>query len=239
MNANKKLNNKLNNRGLSLVELIVAISIGVIVSGSIAALMTFAIRMYRNESANVSAQYELQTNVNQIVDTIMGANCYVIKSADSPSPAGRLTDYAAFGSFDGSSFSGVVFVPGPEDPADSDRFNIYMDRGTWPGTSAYAAVITHVGTINASIGAVPNPYFLGEGSTLFCVEPKILTESPKTYVNITSDGYRNPLSVEVELYFQKDATGKVVDKHVKDEVLIRNKVSADIYINGTPYSLKD
>ena len=59
MNSKNELNYKLNDKGLSLVELIVAISIGVIVSASIAALLTFSIRMYRNESVNTSMQYEL------------------------------------------------------------------------------------------------------------------------------------------------------------------------------------
>lgn len=237
MPVNKNPDVKHNNKGLSLVELIVAISIGVIVSGSIAALMTYSIRMYRNESANASAQYELQTNVNQIMDTIMGANCYVIQSAVSPSPAGRLTDYAAFGRYDGTDFDGVLFVAGSEDPSSPGRFNIYMDRGKWAGDNARAAVLAQVGVINAAMSTNPNPYLLGEGSTQFRIEPKILTASPKTYVNITAAGYKNPLSVEVELNFQKDATGKVVNRHVKDEALIRNRISTDIYIDGTPYKL--
>jgi len=245
----------INNKGLSLVELIVAISIGTIVSGAIAALMTFAIRMYRNESVNVSAQYELQTNVNQIMDTIMGANCFVIQSvsAESPSPeseeeseseseasvspAGRVTRYAAFGKFDGSTFDGVVFVSGTENPAGSGRFNIYMDRGVWSGSDAKTAVAEPVEYITNAMSTTPNQYLLGEGSTLFRIEPKILTESPKTYVNITPEGYKNPLSIEVELNFQKDAQGKVVDKHVKDEALIRNRISTPIYIEGDTYTL--
>lgn len=241
MSTREYIELKHNNKGLSLVELIVAISVGVIVSGAIAALMTFAIRMYRNESANLSAQYELQTNVNQIMDSIMGANCYVIQKVNTPSATApnRLTEYAAFGKFNGSDFDGVIFVAGEEKPTGSGRFNIYMDRGKWSGANASEAVSKHFNddmkptftTDNA------NPYLLGEGSTQFRIEPKILTESPKTYVNITAAGYKNPLSVEVELNFQKDATGKVVNRHVKDEALIRNKISTDIYIDGTSYKL--
>lgn len=233
----------MNNKGLSLVELIVAISLGVIVSVAIAGLMSFAIKMYRDGSANVSAQYELQTNVNQIMDTIMGANCIVIQKVDSPTPAGRLTHYAAFGKYDvsGHVFEGVVFVAGSESPASSGRFNIYMDRGTWNEPSsgtAKAIVEKRVGVIETAMGTTPNQYLLGEGSTQFRVEPKILSESPaKTYVNITANGYKNPLAVEVELNFQKDATGRVVNKHVNDEALIRNRISVPIYIDGIEYKL--
>lgn len=227
---------KLNNKGLSLVELLVAISVGVIVSGAIAALMLFAIRMYRNESANLSAQYELQTNVNQIMDTIMGANCYVIQSKEPGSVLISDTHYAAFGKYNTSGFEGVIFVAGAENPIGSGRFNIYMGRDTWSGGTLLAAVQAGVSAIEADMGS-NSQYLLGEGSSQFRIEPKVLTVSPKTYFNITSEGYKNPLSVEVELNFQKDATGKVVDKHVKDEALIRNKISTDIYIDGTKYSL--
>lgn len=237
MNTREYIELKHNNKGLSLVELIVAISVGVIVSGAIAALMTFAIRMYRNESANLSAQYELQTNVNQIMDTIMGANTYVIRSKEGDSALLCDTHYAAFGKYNGTDFEGVIFVAGPENPAGTGRFNVYMDRGKWPGGTALAAVSAQVLVIEADMGSTHSQYLLGEGSTQFRIEPKILTESPKTYVNITADGYKNPLSVEVELNFQKDATGKVVNRHVKDEALIRNKISTDIYIDGTSYKL--
>lgn len=237
MNTREYIELKHNNKGLSLVELIVAISVGVIVASAIAALMTFAIRMYRNESANLSAQYELQTNVNQIMDTIMGANTYVIQSKEAGSTLLCDTHYAAFGKYNGTDFEGVIFVAGPENPAGTGRFNIYMDRDKWTGSTALAAVSSQVSVIEADMTSAHSRYLLGEGSTQFRIEPKILTESPKTYVNITAAGYKNPLSVEVELNFQKDATGKVVNRHVKDEALIRNKISTDIYIDGTSYKL--
>lgn len=248
---------KVNNKGLSLVELIVAISIGAIVSGTIAALMTFAIRAYRDESAKVSAQYELQTNVNMIMDTIMGANCIVIQKANTVSPSGRLTEYAAFGKFTSTThtpeggapsktyeFDGVVFVAGSEYPASSGRFNIYMDRGKWSYSGKETAKdiiekkVTDMKTDIAAHPVTDNPYLLGEGSTRFRIEPKVLSETPsKTYVNIGSGKYKNPLSIEVELRFEKDATGKVVNRQVKDEALVRNKITVPIYIDGSEYTL--
>lgn len=246
--------NKLNDKGLSLVELIIAVSIGVIVSGSIAALISFAIRMYRDESANLSAQYELQTNVNQIMDTIMGANTYVIQNAatttiSSTDIGGTLkaeTHYAAFGSFASNKFTGVIFVAGPEkiDSEGNGRgiFEVYMDRGEWTGvTGSTASDIIKTAATNIAKAANHTPYLLGDDATTFRIEPKKKTpdDASNPYVNISSDShmYFNPLSVEVELSFQKDATGKVVNKHVKDEAYIRNKVSMPIYINGTEYTL--
>ena len=249
---------KLNNKGLSLLELIIAVSIGVIVSGAVTALISFAIRTYRDQNANLNTQYELQTNANQIMDTIMSAECYVIKSVPKPvspatyDPPGRFTEYAAFGKYNATDnkFTGVVFVAGPEYPADSDRFNIYMDSGTWDGDDAEKAVSTHVGIITASIPTptppatpTPNRYLLGEGATVFRIEPKIQKEEggTKIYVNISSSSertYVNPLSVEVEMNFQRDATGRKIDKHIKDEALLRNRISTSIYIDGLEYKTK-
>lgn len=234
------------NRGLSLVELIIAISIGVIISGAVAALITFAVRTYHDGNANIAAQYELQSNINQITDTIMGANCVVIQGKEAGSTLLCDTHYAAFGKYSGGNFEGVVFVAGPEYPTGSGRFNIYMDRGTWAGSTAALAVSGQVTTIEGampdpdpSVTNPPNQYLLGEGATQFRIELKRKSPADATYpfVNVDANGYSNPLSVEVELNFQKDAAGKVVNKHVKDEALIRNKLSSDIYIDGYKYSL--
>lgn len=222
-----------NNKGLSLVELIIAISIGVIISGAIAAIMSFAIKAYRDSNANVAAQYELQTNINQMMDTIMGANCIIIQSKEADSSLLSDTHYAAFGKFDGSSFDGTVFVAGNEFPGGSGRFNIYMTRGTWTGSTALAAITDTtngpVKTIEEKMSTEPNPYLLGEGATQF----KITMNS-----GLESDGYTNPLSVRLELKFEKDATGHKIEKRVEDIALIRNKISTDIYIDGTAHSLK-
>lgn len=240
----KRSNNvQLNNKGLSLVELIIAISIGAIISGTIAALMTFAVRMYRNESANVSTQYELQTNVNQLVDTIKSANCFVIQQNDGTDPDLKSdTYYAAFGSFSGGNFTGVVFIAGAESPSASGKFNIYMDRGTWAGATAVAAVDAHVTAIEGDLDDddASKEYLLGMGATQFRIEPvkeKTPVDASYPYVNISSEGYVNPLSIEVELSFEANAIGRKYNKHVKDEAMIRNRVSTPVYIDGDGFEL--
>ena len=132
---------KLNNRGLSLVELIVAISMGVIVSAAIAALIIFSIRMYTNESTNTAMQYELQSNINMMMDEIMGASALAVKQnspavalTDPPAaaPGTPYTQYAMFGDPNADvggekGFSGVIFVAKAESGV-TDRFNIYMKK---------------------------------------------------------------------------------------------------------------
>lgn len=178
MVSNKCL--KMNNRGLSLVELIVAISIGVIIAGSITALMSFAIRVFRNESVNASTQYELQTNINMLMDVIMQSSAVVVvqngggeseeeeSEGDEPEGEGHLsvraqTKYAMFGNPNASiivedvakkGFKGVIFVPSNSDG--DGRFKIYMKE--------VEAEITETSTLDSIASDQYTDYF-GEFET--------------------------------------------------------------------------
>lgn len=220
---------KQNNKGYSLVELIVAVAVGMILSGSIAGLLAFAVRQYRNESMNVSTQYEIQTNVNQITDAIVSSQGMVIGQNAAGSPA--YTDYAAFGDFiqqaDGTVvFDGVVFVAGA--PDSNNRFNIYMDRVSGQsGATSAAAVSATVSNIKSHMSDDPNPYLLGKEASEFKIVPndKIIDD-----VNCT---YNNPIVVDVSLAFEKDGSNKVIRKEVTDEAYMRNTVKVDVYVGQT------
>ena len=235
------MNSKLNNKGLSLVELIVAISIGVIVSGSIAALITFSIRTYRNESVNTSLQYELQSNLNMMMDEIMGASVFVIKQ-NSPAPA--ITDppadapgvpytkYALFGNIytpSGSSdkkIKGVIFVS-DDTPVDG-KFKIYMDR--FVDLPAPSDLKSFADTKSSISG---DQYLLGENLTQFVIQPTSGLSASAPYE------YTNPINVRVKLSFERNGWGsKIIKKHVDDEAYLRNKVTDTIYVDDNPYSLK-
>ncbi len=241
MNSKNELNYKLNDKGLSLVELIVAISIGVIVSASIAALLTFSIRMYRNESVNTSMQYELQTNLNMMMDEIMGASTMVVEQntgvalTDTGKP---YTKFAMFGKVTGSStkkFTGVIFV---SSPADSDnKFKIYMNRikdKDFTGTIR-AFAISEYSAVSGTFATNPNPYLLGENATQFIIQPDPNAHS----FDATEKTYTNPIEVKVELQFKRNGWGtKKYSKHVDDITYLRNKVTDSIYIDGVPYDFK-
>ena len=214
------MNSKLNNRGLSLVELIVALSIGTVVAGSIAALMTFAIRQYRNESVNTEMQYELQSNINMIMDEIMGAqSVIVVQNSPTSVSAGNLlyTKYALFGKFSTSgtkyNFSGVIFASSSK--GSDDKFKIFMDRISGAeGSSPIDIAQKCYGAISAG----GTKYLLGENATRFMIMPNSLDEINHTYTN--------PISIKVELQFEKNGWGgRNYSKHVSDIVYLRNKVS--------------
>ena len=211
---------KQDNNGLSLVELIVAISIGVIVSGSIAALLTFSIRTYRNESVNTSLQYELQSNINMMMDEIMGAqSIVVVQNATSDVTSGNLlyTKYALFGKFvdleTKYKFSGVIFAS--SEKGSDGKYKIYMNRFTdVEGDSPLKIAISCYNTV-ASGGT---QFLLGENATQFVIEPISLDDIKKEY--------NNPISVKVELQFEKNGWGsREYKKHVSDVTYLRNKVT--------------
>lgn len=227
---------KLNNNGLSLVELIVAISMGVIISGAIAALITFAIRMYRNESVNTEMQYELQSNLNMMMDEIMGASVFVIKQnggvtittpPDEP-PKTPYTKYALFGNIytpSGSTdkkIKGVIFVSSDPVAGDED-FKVYMDRfdeafpGSYTDLKGFAAA-------KAGISGVQ--YLLGENVTQFVIRPQGGLTGAAPYE------YTNPIDVGVKLSFAKKGWGeKKYQKHVDDVAYLRNRVTDSIYVD--------
>ena len=251
---------KLNNKGLSLVELIVAFSMAAIVAASISALIIFAIRMYKNEGANTELQYELQTNINMMMDEIMSSSALVVEQnsgidiahvntkTDVQSP---YTKYALFGNptakitppgggaeFVG--FKGAIFVSSA--PDSEGKFKVYMNRiaeAITPGTSlkdfAAAKAAATTGT----------EYLLGENLTQFVIEPDPEHRCLDAVTDPANPVYKNPIEVKVELRFNGKGWGtKEYNKHVDDVTYMRNKVTTSIYVKGasdsafTEYKLK-
>ncbi len=234
---------KLNNKGLSLVELIVAISMGVIVSAGIAALITFSIKMYHNESVNTTMQYELQSNINMMMDEIMGASVMVVQQSSEsvtitdPPAAGAgkaYTDYAMFGKLykpagaTDQKFKGVIFVSSA--PTDGN-FKVYMDRIDEACPGSYTDITAFAAAKSAISG---DRYLLGENLTQFVIIP-----DPNGRFDTSKNTYTNPIEVRVKLQFEKDGWGtKKYSKHVDDITYLRNKVAEPIYINGTEFKVK-
>ncbi len=235
---------KLNNRGLSLVELIIAFSMGVVIAGSIAALITFAIRAYQNEGVNTEMQYELQTNINMITDEIMGASAFAVVQnsgaviTDEGSP---YTNYALFGNPHADitvggahkkGFKGVIFA---SSSAVSGKFKLYMNRlekeiPTGTTLQAFAA---------SEAGILSDQYLLGENLTQFVIEadPNHSSFDETDPAKMT---YTNPIEVRVVLTFEKNGWGptKKYNKHVDDISYMRNKAMDTIYVTGTDGVLK-
>ena len=89
-------------RGLSLVELLVAITIGAIVSVSIGSLLVFSLRMYGKQTVDVEMQHEMQTTSNFVIDSIMESDSFIVsKSKDTQNQ--ERSDVVVLGKFEYSS----------------------------------------------------------------------------------------------------------------------------------------
>ena len=233
---------KLNNKGLSLVELIIAISIGVIVSGSIAALITFSIRMYQNESVNTAMQYELQSNINMMMDEIMGSSVFVVEqnpSADVTAGNVLYTKYAMFGNQSSTGFKGVIFVSRSSRVTDG-TFKVYMKKVDKTGTDLKTIAADEYTAVSGTFAADPSPYLLGEYVTQFVIEPDPQHVSFDDITDPANPTYKNPIEVKVELKFEKNGWGsKKYEKHVDDITYLRNKVMNTVYVKDSTGTLRE
>lgn len=236
-----------NNKGFSLVELIVAVSVGTIMAGSVAALIIFSLRMYRNESVRTNLQYELQTNVDQVMDSVISSSWIYIKD---DATAG-ITDSASFGNYveivaaDDSvsrKYTGEVFVCTKEDPT-STYYCLYMDRVEYAIDDSLAenaiddfikgSIETTVNTIKSATGNAKKIYLLGENVKKFdlAIADGCLVDS---------DHYTNPMAINVELTFaDKSWNGEPIEKHVEDVAYLRNYVGRKIYVDGAEYIINE
>lgn len=75
---------KPDNKGFSLIELIIAISISVVVLGILASFLWQSTNYYRRSSEEISLQMEAQTILNQLKDLIVEADCLVFDDTVEP-----------------------------------------------------------------------------------------------------------------------------------------------------------
>ena len=231
---------KENNEGVSLVELLVAIAVGAIVSASIAGLIVITTRMYSNESTNIAGQHELQTTLNQTVDSAESAQWFTLSQEMNGSDVVN-TKYAAFGKLKGAAgalkFEGEIFT---DNYTGSGKFNVYMNRysdlAVGSETNADSAISGAADTIRGK-----EQYLLGEGATKYVVA---LDTSANRFTTFASavDGYNgcyeNPLAVKVSIEFTKKSMTGEVTKHVEDMVSFRNRIDKTLFVNSKKYYLK-
>ena len=221
------------NKGLTLVELLVTLAVSAVLAAAVSLMIGYSVNTYQNENVNISVQSELQTNVNQIMDAIMSSSGAVIQKKDATT-----TDYAGFGQFketykangdlDHVDFTGTVFFSGSSG-------EIYLGRGTGTGGTAKVAVEAVVDPLKTAVAADGRPYLLGQNAQTFWIS--IDTSTASKCIDSTTSTYKNPLTVNVQLEFKKNGAGKVFEKKVTDNATMRNKVTADIYIDGVRYKL--
>ena len=219
------------NKGFSLVELLVGIAISAIVAGSIGYLLTTSLRMFGNETTDVSQQQELQTTLNTIIDYAMESQTVVLKNTSGK------TDYLALGTVDDANSKNLkeaeIFFT-------DDNNRLYMCKT--PINDYEKEYATSPKNLDERVkeirdNALGNPdslakYLLAENVTGFYAELNgtRTTESGRYYTN--------PLSLDLTLQFSKKGASKIIDKKVSDKAVFRNTLSTKIFVNNLDYSFK-
>ena len=214
------------NRGLSLVELLVAIAITAVITGTITYLLRTSLNFFGNETTNVALQQELQLTLNQVMDYAMESQEVVISGDDTA------TNYVAFGK--------IVPKVSDTDTAQldaqiiwKDGSNLYLMKDMVDDIEKEAEDGTLPATIGGKITAVAstkNNYLLAEYVSAFKVSANgLVTESSE---------YKNPLSLDINIEFNKSGSTKDVHKNVNDKAVLRNRIKLPIFVNGVKYKLK-
>lgn len=181
-------NSYMNNKGLSLVELLVALAVSSIVLAGLSFLMINVMKLYARTNANVELQNEAQTAMNLVLDNIMDASglCMVepvsVPVANDPANQpvcillGNLkVNGADFGS---AEFTGDAVVWDP-DPLVQEMYLLTYEEGN-PGifnTSGAAseseAALLAIGKIQQEVLDLPMEdrleYLLARNVTVFDV----------------------------------------------------------------------
>ena len=224
------------NKGFSLVELLVAITISAIVAGGIGYLLTTSLRMYNKDTVDVTLQQELQITLNQIVDYAMESETIVADFDDT------YPNYLALGTFESVSGTGVL---------DKTKLNaqiiwqdgnkLYIKKATIadfclsadPENAHYREIDkSKIESFILSKDASSDANLLAQYVTAFKVTGiGGIVEVKDESGNVTGHAYENPLSIILELEFKKSVATADRNKKVEDTVSLRNKVTNDIYVN--------
>ena len=229
------------NKGFSLVELLVAITISAIVAGGIGYLLTTSLRMYNKDTVDVTLQQELQIALNQIVDYAMESETIVADFDGNP------PEYLALGTFESASGTGVL----DKTKLDAqiiwqDGNKLYLKKTTVddfclssnPADADYRKIDkSKIESLIPSAGTSSDANLLAQYVTEFKVTGiggivDVKDESDA----VTGHAYENPLSVILELKFEKSVAAANKNKKVKDTAYLRNKVTNDIYVNVSDQS---
>lgn len=212
---------KLNNKGMSLVELLIAIAIAAVVSTLIVTMMTSGTSMFGKESQNIDLQNELQIVQNQISDRLKEAKAInIVKSGDN------IRIYTG----DVNKVNNKLVTEGSGEKY-TDCIITYKDNKLYV-TNSYMEDIPEgyllsdeVLDFDIDIGTIPTEYTTNE------------TDAGGNVSEITKEYYANPITVHVKIKLgterkNKEITMKVKIRNEIETFNIYNVTSFDSYLTG-------
>lgn len=233
-------------RGLTLIELLVAFAISAIVLSGITYMLVTSLKLSQKNNANVEVQSEVQTTMNLIVDNIMEAEGLCFKIPDS----GGNTDCILFGETkltkSGSDY--VFYYKGNAVVADivSDSGELYLiefpNEAFAAETDGYCKIessVNEVDSVSLSIEKIKNyikglpeskrvKWLLAQNITKCLITPNsaygeetIVEQGVDTVKNL----YSEPFTLQITLTAQSDYGFGKTTRVLEDKVAVRNRIS--------------
>lgn len=221
-----------NNKGMTLVELLVALAISAIVLTGVCYMIFFVLRLYNRTNANVEIQNESQTALNLVIDSILGAKGVCLEEWDSASLSGDEQDNiycVLFGTLQLNgdktmSFTGdaILWQPSAGEMylmSGVYELGSYTDKSKAPGEA-----------LTAMKGKLPAakedrlPYLMAQYVRSFDIrtEDFCFVEEEESD---ESHYFENPLAFQIHMEFEYTyQSDKTVTRVIEDSAYIRNRL---------------
>ncbi len=237
----------MNNKGLSLVELLVAMAVSMIVLGSLAYMIINVMNMFAKTNANVELQNESQTAINLVIDNVMDAAgiCMieVPEASVGAAPVCILLGDLAISDTDYNSVSfvgdAVIWDPIKKEMYLKTYYNITEGALAISGaTSASEAAILAIEEVRDQIISLPDEdrlqYLMAKYVSKFDVKTADYYTFPNTQEKPDPDNpgstktvhyYTAPMILELEMNFEMEyKAGKIYKREIREEVAVRNRM---------------
>ncbi|MGN0377926.1 MAG: PilW family protein [Suilimivivens sp.] len=241
---------KRNDKGMTLVELLVAFAVSAIVLTGLSYIIFSVLQFYGRANANVEIQNESQTSLNLVIDSILSAKgvCFIEQDASSIDPTSDTITCALFGKLelDESGMNTMTFT-GDAVLWQPKYQEMYLMSGTYDLETFSDEANAPLEAISKMISKLPPPgderlpYLMAENVTAFelkasenCfVEPISKPEDEMTEEEKKKAGknyFENPLTININMEFEYEyQNGKVITRQMDDNVSVRNRLDC-VYI---------
>ncbi len=209
---------KKNNKGFTLVEVIVATAIVAIVALGVTSLMANSTRTYRYVNTHINLQYDYQLTSQQMQEYILDTNAGIAWDYDSATTVGILS----LVSVDRADYANAA-----DDVYTLHQYQVvgnqllYGTATSNPGNPGDLLTVTPNLPVNDDVS-----HIIAKGSKPTTVTVSTITSGADGSEVIVSDSYDRISELELEIHLHKNDR----DYHGNQIIALRNQ---PVYVNGT------
>ncbi len=217
---------RMDNRGLTLIELLVSIAIFVIVASAIFGFFFFGLKLYGRTSGETTLQSEAQMTVNRLENLIVGAtNGLGLPDTENPTSTSTLFVYNHVAKEDGSVEYRIISVY-----KDKDNDRLLYKYDTYGLDASGVKVITEA----------KKPEVISEFVKSFSVDLTKLKSDREVTVSLKMDNGKKTYETSNTFFMRNDILDKLssnADDYFRDEVLDDQKEKVDIALTPERVSM--